>query len=469
MTMIALWRSRYQQTTDLLRLTPYDTSTPEGRSKERYRRVALSAATSVGAKGVTLLTTLISVPLTVNYLGTERFGLWMTISSVITLLGFADLGIGNGLLNAISEANGKDDRELASKSVSSGFFILSGIGLLIFALFALSYPFVPWPRVFNVTSHLASQEAGPALAVFVACFALSIPLGIVQRVQLGYQEGYATNLWQSLGGLLGLGGVLLVIHFRGGLTWLVLAMAGAPVLSTALNWIIHFARVRPWLLPEWKGFQAGVAQRLLATGIVFLVLQVMTLVASATDNLVIAQTIGSPAVAGYAVVQRIFSVVLLSQTFVTPLWPAFGEAMARSDHVWARRTLSRALLISLSISTALGLILLLLGQQIVSAWVGPELVPSVSLLLGYFLWTEIGTYGGVMSTFLNSGEFVGRQVVFFSAASITALVLKIILAHVWLVPGVVWASVIGFSLFYVPPSASLARRVLRWSKSPAPQ
>ncbi len=55
----------------------------------------------------------------------------MTISSVIALAGFADLGMGYGLLNAISEANGKDDRNAARKYISSAFILLSAVALVV--------------------------------------------------------------------------------------------------------------------------------------------------------------------------------------------------------------------------------------------------------------------------------------------------------------------------------------------------
>jgi O-antigen/teichoic acid export membrane protein len=151
--------------------------------------MALTSLASVVARGVTILTALVSVPLTVKYLGTERYGMWMTASSVIALLGFADFGMGNGLLNAVSEAHGKDDRKTAHMYVSSAFFMLLGVAAMILCLFALSYSFISWPRVFNVTSELAAQEAGPAMAVFVASLAMNMPLGVAQRVQMGYQEG----------------------------------------------------------------------------------------------------------------------------------------------------------------------------------------------------------------------------------------------------------------------------------------
>jgi hypothetical protein len=76
-----------RQCLSILTLKEFDTGTPEGRSKERYRRVALTALSSGGAKAISVVTMLISVPRTLHYLRVERYGMWMTISSIITLMG----------------------------------------------------------------------------------------------------------------------------------------------------------------------------------------------------------------------------------------------------------------------------------------------------------------------------------------------------------------------------------------------
>lgn len=76
----------------VLRLKPFDTSTAEGRSRERYRRAVLTTLTSVLAKEVTVLTALITVRLAVRYLGTERYGLWMTITSGMAIIMPSDQG-----------------------------------------------------------------------------------------------------------------------------------------------------------------------------------------------------------------------------------------------------------------------------------------------------------------------------------------------------------------------------------------
>ncbi len=239
-----------QQWLGLVRFKEFDTSTPEGRSQERYRRLALTAVSSTGAKLVTVATMLISIPLTLNYLGSERYGLWMTISSIIAMMGFADLGMGLGLMNAVSEAHGQEDPLAAERYVSSGFFMLAAVALVLLAGFALAYPAISWPRVFNVHSQQAIREAGPAIAVFIGCFAANLPLGVVRNVQHGYQEGFINNLWESAGKLLGLLGLLLVIYLQAGLVWLVLALTGAPAVALLLNNLELFGYRRPWLRPR---------------------------------------------------------------------------------------------------------------------------------------------------------------------------------------------------------------------------
>jgi O-antigen/teichoic acid export membrane protein len=134
-------------------------------------------------------TSLITVPLTLKYLGNERFGLWMAISSVLAMAAFADFGVGNGVLNTVSKAFGKDDIEGIRRAVSSGFAVLNSIAVLLLLSFFAVFRFINWADFFRVVSPLARIEAGPALAVFAICFALNISMDVVQRVQLGLQQG----------------------------------------------------------------------------------------------------------------------------------------------------------------------------------------------------------------------------------------------------------------------------------------
>jgi len=454
-------RIKTQQYLSVIRFAPFDVSTPAGRSKERLRRIVLSTGTALLARVITAFAALISVPLTIHYLGTERYGLWMTISSVIVLLGFADLGMGNGLVTAVAEAHGHDDRQAAQQAVSSTFFFLSAIAVLVLTTFFILYPFVSWSRIFNVTSDLAMRESGPAMTVFILCFALNLPLGVVQRVQMGYQEGYLNSLWQSAGSVLGLLALLLAVQVNAGLPWLVLALAGAPVLAAGLNWLVEFGKRRMWLMPAVHRFLWSAGKAILSNGLLFFVLSVLYLVGIASDNLIIAQVLGAEAVASYAVTQKLF-VSLQFFSFVSyPLWPAFGEALARSDYVWARRAYSRSLLLGMGIGVATITPLLLFGQRIIGWWAGAEVVPSGILLVGWAGWFLVSSYGATAAPLLNSrADLLRKQVVFQTLATFSSLGLKIVLAHYLQSAGVIWGGVIGYGIFLVIPTLLVAKGVL---------
>ncbi len=403
----------------------------------------------------------VTVPLTVSYLGVERYGLWMTISSLIALLGFADLGMGNGLLTAVAAANGRGDRNAVQRNVSSAFFMLSAVGIVIGLAFTLVYPWINWARALNVSSPTAMREAGPTVAVLAAFLCVNMPLGTVQRVQQGYQEGTSSHLWALSGSVLSLIALLIVIALEGGLPWLALATAAGPAVSVLVNWLVLFGWSRRWLFPRFRFFDRRTAMELASSGLMFFVLSVSALIVSSSDNLIIAHIIGPTAVAEYAITQKLFTTLNFSQFFIAPLWPAFGEALARKDYAWAHRTLRRAIELSCWTSLLTALPLLFFGRQLISWWVGPEVAPSITLLIGFSCWLLLAGYGGVMSTFLNSGTLLRKQVGFYVIAAATAVVLKIGFAYTWSIEGVIFGTVAGWTLVYVIPSSKLAFGYLR--------
>ena len=441
-----------QQCARVLRLKEFDTSTPQGRSLERYRRVALTAITTAGAKLVAVLTTLVTVPLTLHYLGTERYGMWMTISSIVAMIGFADLGMGLGLMNAISEAHGQDDRLAAERYVSSGFFMLSAVALLMVIGFGAAYPVVPWQRVFNVTSRQAVQEAGPALAVFVACFAVNLPLGIVRNVQQGYQEGFINSLWESAGRILGLMGLLLVIYVKAGLAWLVLALTGATAVALLLNSVELFGFRRPWLRPKLQNYRRTNARRVIHTGLFFFILQMGITFIYASDNLIITQFLGPEAVTQYAVPYQMFSFALvIFNAIISPLWPAYSEAIARGDLAWVRKTLNRSLKLILLLVGAVSIFFILFGRQILHLWVGSKITPSLFLNIGFGIWMILLTFGGSMTILLNAANIFRFQIIFISLTFIFSVAFKCLLIHYFSLPGIIWGTICAYILFYLIP------------------
>src|SRR6266571_8137072 len=181
----------------------------ENRGRERLRRAGISGITSMASQGLVIVTGLISVPLTVKYLGQERYGVWLTLNSLLSWLYITNLGYGgNALINALSEANGKDDRDLARELVATAFWSLVGIALVLALLFVGAFRFISWPAVFNASSTMSLTELHWAVIFSLSSFVLVFPISIVDAVYQSYQKGYVGNLWAISGSVLSLAALI---------------------------------------------------------------------------------------------------------------------------------------------------------------------------------------------------------------------------------------------------------------------
>ena len=79
----------------------------QSRGVERIKRAGITGITSMLGQGITIAAGLISLPLTVKYLGKEQYGIWLAINSLLQWLYISNLGLsGNALVNKLSDANG---------------------------------------------------------------------------------------------------------------------------------------------------------------------------------------------------------------------------------------------------------------------------------------------------------------------------------------------------------------------------
>jgi O-antigen/teichoic acid export membrane protein len=432
------------------------------RGAERNRRALLTGSVSTVARIVQIGTSLITVPLTLKYLGNERFGLWMTISSVLAMASFADFGVGNGVLNTVAKAFGQDDMKGVRKAVSSGFVILSTIALLLLLSFFSIFRFINWGDFFRVASPQARLEAGPSLAAFATCFALNISMDVVQRVQLGLQQGYRYSLWQLCGSMTGFIGVLCGIWIGVSLPVLVVAIAGAPILATSMNAIHFFGFVRPDLRPSWELVSRDVIAQIARLGGLFFVLQVVVAVSYSADNFIIARTLGAVNVPEYSIPQRMFALItMMSSMLVAPLWPAYGEAISRGHIAWVQHTLQKSLLIVLGATSVASCILLLFSPLLLHWWVGSRIHPPFMLLLGLSIWTVLACCGDALAVFMNGAGVIRFQVIAASIFGLGCLVTKVFLVRHFGISGIPWATISTYGLLTILPCALYIPRFVR--------
>src|SRR5271163_2770899 len=121
------------------------TQSHANRGLERYRRAGITASSSFIARALNILISFLSVPLTVHYLGAERYGVWLTISSLITWMSMTDFGLaGNALVNVLAEASGREDRTAAQHYTASSFWALPGVSALAEVISVASFRYIPW-------------------------------------------------------------------------------------------------------------------------------------------------------------------------------------------------------------------------------------------------------------------------------------------------------------------------------------
>jgi O-antigen/teichoic acid export membrane protein len=431
-----------------------------GTSKERYRRILLSGGSALIVKFFSIIINFIIIPLTVNFLGQERYGLWMAITSVLALMSFSDLGLGNGLLNAISNANARKNIDDARIAVSSTFFLLLLISFIILIFFILVYSFIPWYKIFNVKSQIAIIESGPTFIVLIILFLINLPLGIIQRIEEGYQEGYQFQFWLFIGSILSFIGVSICIFLKSSLPWLVFSFSGGQLISSFMNGYFLFYKRKLYLKPSLKLFNYSIGKKLINTGFIFFILGILTLFANALDDIIISHVINISSVSEFEIVKKIFLFTMLTSFFIQPLWPAFGEAIESGDHIWARKAFKNILLFSIIFTSITALPLVIFGKQIISFWIGKEFMPSWTLLFGFYIYIILNNYIGIVSTVINSSSYVKQLILPIFLTMIFSVLLKIYFANIFGISGIIWSSIISWGIFFVTPSYLIVKNIL---------
>lgn len=445
-----------------LRLTPYKTDTESGRVAERMRLLGLAILSSGMTKGTSLLLMILSVKWGSDYLGVERFGMWMTIASLINVLSFADLGVSNSLINLVSEASGQKNIRKMRLVITNGYYSMLLISIILAIIFWIIYPFISWENFLNVREKLSIEESGPSIGIYVSLFLISMPLSIVSRVQIALQKSWIFNIWSFIGQIATLLGLYYVVKFKGGVPYLVLSLAGIPLIFLLFNYMKFFYVDRKDISPIIACFKIPMVKKIMHIGALFLIMQAMTIIGSASDSIIIAQMLGAKAVSSFAISQKLTTILGLSALFIAPMWPIFIEALASGDKLWAKKAFSRLLILSTMMGMLSGLVFYIYGNSIIEAWSGPDMIPSSSLSLGFSIFAVLMSIGGAVAVFVNNNMFLKTAVVFLSISSVISIAFKIFFIHYLQdASGAIWGSIFGYTIFYIIPVILLSYLKIR--------
>jgi O-antigen/teichoic acid export membrane protein len=419
----------------------------------------LSMLTGFPVRALQILGGILMVPLAYRYLGTERFGLWSAVTALGSMLTLADFGIGNGLITTLSVASGREEPERIRRAISTAILIVGSISaLLLIGLAALAL-LGDWAGWLNVTGTGAAADARPAGTVCVLMALLLLPVGLAAKIRIGLQEAFRNSAWDAAGVVLMLGLFLAAIRFDTGMPGLALALGIGPVLAALGNgiglWRRHGLRPR-WASIDFEGFRP--VARL---GLLYFALACSAALATTADNLIAIKLLGPESAAAVGIAGKVFgasqAVVIVA---LLPLWPAFGEALARGDHRWARRAVWRSVALAFGISLAGALALLAVANPAIRLWLGRDTVLPMDLLVANAVWLVLQSVGNVFGMLLNGAGVIRFQIATSVSYAVIAVALKFVLTDRIGMAGIVWGTVISYGVIALPLYVRYARRHL---------
>ena len=393
-------------------------------------------------KGFSIILSLFIVPITINYVNPTRYGIWITLSSIIGWFGFFDIGLGNGLRNKFAEAVAKGNHELARVYVSTTYAILSIIITVVLIIFFCINPFLDWSKLLNAPSDMAEELRMLALIVFVF-FCLQFVLKLITTIITANQQPAKASVFDLIGSLISVSVIyILTKTTEGNLIYLGTVFSFTPVLVLAASSIWFFNRKYRKYAPSISYIKFRHSRDLMNLGVKFFIIQVAVLLLYQTSNIIIAQLFGPEQVTPFNISYKYFSVVTMAFGIIMmPFWSAFTEAWTTKDLGWIKNTVKKLIRIWLLICVAT-LIMLIFSNSIFRLWIGDEIKVPFKISAVMAVYVVINAWCGIFSNFLNGVGKIKLQLYFGILAALLNIPFAILLGKQLGIHGVILATCI---------------------------
>ncbi|MBT9257619.1 hypothetical protein KMZ32_18445 [Phycicoccus sp. MAQZ13P-2] len=419
--------------------------------RRRVRTLLGGVVTSVFSRGLAALTPLLLVPISLDYLGAEGYGAWSAALAVTSLMLFADLGLGTGLMTRLGQLSagtpedGGRHAQLARAYVTNAYVMAAFIVVLGWSLLLLTTQVVPWARFLGADD--PHDPAVSAIAVVtLAAFLGNIVASLVVRIQYGIGQQAVSNIWQGAASITSLGAALLAVKLDVGpgafVAWCAFAPVGIASLNTATFFLVSQdgRRIRPSL----HLYSSTVLRELLRLGSRFLLVTVLLTICTQIDPWLVAHTAALADVPTFAVPARIFALIgTLTLTLTQPLWPLHAQALAHHDVEWVSTITRRMTVVTLSIVAAAGAIAVWAGPAAVDIWLQSGISREPFLWAGLAVWWFVQAATGPAFMAQNGAEVLAPQTIGYT-------VLLVSLPLKWWVAqrhGFVWIPWVGAAAF----------------------
>ncbi len=263
-------------------------------------QLRINMVSGVAATALNTLVLAVAYPVYLHFLGYERYGLWLILTTVLTFAQLGNLGIGRALTKLVAEEHGRGDLEGIQQYVTSAMTVLvvSGGGVLG-AIIIFREPIVALFRLSDENAKIVLW-----LLPYVGC--LSVYVFLVQAVN-GTLSGLGrmdmANWSQSLGRIMAVTTSAFLLYRGRGIESLLIGNTLSYVLVHAIN-VVSIRRIMAaplMCVPRWRG---GYYSRLLRFSMPLVGGSVLSMLISPFNKLMLSRYVGVAAVPIYDIAFR---------------------------------------------------------------------------------------------------------------------------------------------------------------------
>ena len=315
---------------------------------EGHERTILTKKNVVASfviKGMTILISLILVPLTISYVNSERNGIWLTLYSMVLWLNLFDIGFGNGMKNKLAEAKALGNMELAQKYISSTYAIMGIICAFIFILFCIINPYINWNWVFEKLhiSPIYHREVSGLIWILMVSFCFTFVFNLMKFVVIADQKPAIGSFVDMVGQMLTLIGVFILSKtVAPSLISLGLVTGFTPVVVLIIAGIVLFnTKYKIWR-PTFKSVDFKLAGSMMKLGLKFFIMTFASFMVTQTLYILIQVMTNPVEVTNFYTALRLFSLSLnVMGIIVLPYWSSFTDAYTQKDFTWMQKSISK--------------------------------------------------------------------------------------------------------------------------------
>ena len=393
-------------------------------------------------KGISILASLLLVPMTIGYISSELYGIWLTLFSVIHWLSFFDIGFGNGLRNKLGEAVALKKFHLGKIYVSSTYFVITLIfaplGLICYVL----TPLVNWADFLNVDVKYNEVLIDTA-QIIVASFCIHMILKLLQNVAFAYQMSAFSAFLDMSGQLLSLVFIyIMTLTMAPDLANVALVFCFIPLIVFLLASIACYCTLFREVAPNISWVEKKAIKRVFNLGGEFFVIQIAALILFQMINILISRMSGPDMVTSYNIVYKYMSTALMFVTIIlTPSWSAFTDAYVKRDISWMTNIYKRFIQLYW-ITVAVIFVCIVVSPWVYKAWIGDKVeIPSLlTVLIGLYMCIYV--WCNFHSLIINGTGKIKFQLYTAVAMMIIFLPLAIVLGHLFGVYGILFAMIL---------------------------